>query len=104
MSTHEEPYSDCTVSEAMALHTVVRAMRGGNCPKCSYLGTVTQFQSHDSQSYTVPGAVLLNYTCPMCGFSIHHKEAIAAMQAFAPLRAQNVEMFEAWRKRRSQNL
>jgi hypothetical protein len=99
MSTHEEPYSDCTVSEAMALHKVVRAMHGGNCPKCGYLGTAEEFQNHWA---TAPRKLaLMNHECPSCGFKVSIDESAEALRAFAPLMAQNVEMFEAWRKRRN---
>jgi hypothetical protein len=88
--THEQPNSDCTVSEAMALRVVVLAMHDGNCPKCMHLASADMFQNCQGSGHQ----------CPKCKFRISAIEADAALAAFSPYMEQNVEMFEAWRKRR----
>jgi hypothetical protein len=100
--THEQLNSDCTSSEARALHRVVRAMHDGNCPKCGYLGPSEEFQKHYERG---PQKLsIVDHLCPCCGFEVSHNESVEALKAFAPYMEQNVEMFEAWRKRRSQNI
>ena len=99
MSTHEEPYSDCTVSEAMALHTVVRAMHSGNCPKCTYMAPEKEFEKRRRRSPR--NLALMDFECPSCGFAISHEETISAAIEYSAFDKLNVEMFEAWRKRRN---
>lgn len=90
--------SDCTASEARALHRVVRAMHDGNCPKCGYLGTATEFEYNYARAPR--NLAILDHICPACKFCVRYKEAEAAMEQFRPFMEQNVELFEAWRKRR----
>src|SRR6478672_11055806 len=94
MAKHaNEHFLDVDFETARSLHRVVRGMHDGECPKCHHL-----HESPVMRRY-VDGALNFDLVCPNpeCGFTITAAEQVRAIEAFAPVMAKNLAVFEKWR-------